>query len=56
MTIYPSDLTCFSCRYSAWDEAGLICKKQPRFADKKCEHFEYDPGTDEREINEPYDF
>lgn len=51
-----SDLTCASCRYSAWNKAGLICTKQPRFAIKVCEQFEYEPGTDEKEKYEPCDF
>jgi hypothetical protein len=53
---YPSDLTCASCRYSAWHKAGLICTKQPRFAIKVCKQFEYEPGTDEKEKYEPCDF
>jgi hypothetical protein len=52
----PSDLTCASCRYSAWHKAGLICTKQPRFAIKVCEQFEYEPGTDEKEKYEPFNF
>lgn len=55
-TISPSDLWCASCTHSAWHKAGLICKKQPRFAVKICQHFQYEPGTDEEEKNDPCSF
>lgn len=51
-------MTCFSCRHSHHRVLGqdialpcLWCGLHQREATKRCERFEYEPGTDEQERN-----
>ena len=43
--------TCHSCRWSAADAASvLFCQLRDERCAQTCEEFEYEPGTDEREL------
>ena len=44
-------MNCASCRFSSWSEnrSGLICAFPLRRPVKRCEQFQYEPGTDECE-------
>ena len=46
-------LTCHSCRWSAADSASaLFCQLRDERCTQTCEEFEYEPGTDERELRD----
>ena len=46
-----TDLTCRSCRWSADTRYGrLICTHRQERAVERCPRFEYEPGTDEGEV------
>lgn len=44
-------MNCASCRFSSWSDNrfGLICAFPLRRPYKRCEQFQYEPGTDESE-------
>lgn len=45
--------TCHSCRWSAMDAAlALFCQLRDERCLQACEEFEYEPGTDERELRD----
>ena len=45
--------TCHSCRWSAADAASvLFCQLRDERCTQTCEEFEYEPGTDERELRD----
>lgn len=45
--------TCHSCRWSAADAASvLFCQLRDEKCLQACEEFEYEPGTDERELRD----
>ena len=45
--------TCHSCRWSAADAASvLFCQLSDEKCLQACEEFEYEPGTDEREVRD----
>ena len=45
--------TCHSCRWSAMDAApALFCRLRDERCVQVCEEFEYEPGTDERELRD----
>ena len=45
--------TCHSCRWSAADAASvLFCQLRDERCAQTCEEFEYEPGTDERELRD----
>ena len=45
--------TCHSCRWSAADAASvLFCQLRDEPCRQTCEDFEYEPGTDERELRD----
>ena len=45
--------TCHSCRWSASDAASvLFCQLSDEKCLQVCEEFEYEPGTDEREVRD----
>lgn len=48
-------MTCHSCRHSAYEATGLRCLLLSKPANFRCEAFNYEPGTDERELSEARD-
>ena len=45
--------TCHSCRWSVADAASvLFCQLRDEQCLQACEEFEYEPGTDERELRD----
>ena len=42
-------MTCLSCRHSIGTDGGLWCQSRHTWAVRRCERFEYEPGTDEGE-------
>ena len=47
------ELTCRSCRWSACDASSrLFCQLSEKPCNDVCGLFEYEPGTDERELRD----
>jgi hypothetical protein len=42
-------MTCLSCRHSIGTDGGIWCQSRHTWAVRRCERFEYEPGTDEGE-------
>ncbi len=51
----PNPMTCYSCAHSQQahrvsdNEPVLVCALRGQIADKRCDKFEFEPGSDEGE-------